>query len=1251
MDSELEDEPQALIQSPQGPPGGEDFTPGERFELRRRLGAGGMGIVYEAFDRKLEALIAIKTLKWMDPESLFRFKREFRSLQDLHHPNLVRLGELIEHRGSWFFTMELLRGVDLLAHIRASQGGDERPSGTADTMRAELVGDGRRDAPTLDPVRLRAAFTQLARGLAALHEAGWIHRDIKPSNVLVARDGRVVILDFGLVADRRRDGQSTDANVVGTADYMAPEQAASKAVGPPADCYSAGVMLYEALYGRRPFAGTALEILMAKQWQSPAQPVIEEGVPSDLTRLCMRLLSFDPGERPSARQLVTALAGNSEKPPVVAASGPAVSPVFVGREDELLALRRAYTSSCVGAGQAAMVLVTGESGIGKTELVRQFVAHLQTDDDPPVVLSGRCYEREAVPYKAFDEVADSLSRFLVRVPEAEAAYLMPRRADLLARLFPVLGRVPAVARMTSSPRAATIDAEELRSRMFAALRELLVRLRDKRPVVVVIDDLQWTDSDSLVLLESLLRPPSPPPVVVIATARAGTPDELARLVPASLRRVLSHVALASLPPKPARELVMLMAPGLEDERHGAVDELVGEAAGHPLFLQELARRSSESGAPVRLEDALRARMERLSTEARGLLELLAVAGSPLPRTVLVKAFGQPGDSFDRALSVLQTASLARTIVSDPVRVETYHDRVRETAVASLTPAMARHHHGALAAAMLATGLEQREPARVIGHLEAADETDRAAQLAAVAAGTAHLAPAFGHAIDMYRTALRLGTHALEARRKLLGQLASALVSAGRGLEAAEVFLDIARGVPPVQRLDCTRRAIEQLLLTGHLERGRSLARDYLVEIGVVLPEGRGKLLRSLAWHRARLRLRGYGWKDCREEDIPELELLRAASLKSMAQGLLMAEPMLGALCHTRALLELLRLGEPKRISSALVTEVAHLAVQGGGALRRGRRLLEDLRARWLHAEPQFLAGLAAIDAVLSFYSGDPGAAADSFEPVYQGIAHARESSALEIDNVRFYLGLSQFHAGRLADAARTVADALHDAEVRGDRLLGDSVRLVLAPPIALVHDRPDDARAALAGVRHQPGSHGFEFHDWYRANSQGHIALYEGSVVEPLERLVEQLRACARSGGRDDATTRAFRDWLHAKLLLAAAVERGDPAPPGGIRRLTARIVRTPWGYAFAPLLRAALAEQQGHGHAAIRELRTAIAATCERMHGCAAAARYRLSGLLGGNEGHELKQAALDWASNQGVVAPHRFFQVLAPGFRDVAG
>ena len=199
-----------------------DWQGTERYRVRRRIGAGGMGAVYEAFDRDRGQLVAVKTLLRFSPAALYRFKQEFRTLTDVVHPNLVHLYELVATDSDHvFFAMELVLGVDFLTYSLRPDATIKTPSSRPATTRlptdygtepemdrtgpfdaASLVHAARPDMPSpADFERLRPALRQLVLGVNALHAAGKLHRDIKPSNVLVTPEGRVVLLDFGVATD------------------------------------------------------------------------------------------------------------------------------------------------------------------------------------------------------------------------------------------------------------------------------------------------------------------------------------------------------------------------------------------------------------------------------------------------------------------------------------------------------------------------------------------------------------------------------------------------------------------------------------------------------------------------------------------------------------------------------------------------------------------------------------------------------------------------------------------------------------------------------------------------------------------------------------------------------------------------------------------------------------------------------------------------------------------------------------------
>ena len=290
-----------------------------RYEVTRCLGEGGMGVVYEAFDRERRQKVALKTLLHFSPAALYRFKQEFRTLADVTHTNLVHLYELVATDAEGvFFTMELIDGKDFVTYTRRPDaegfavdsestssmiaGDDERTVNERESSRDRTSSppseagthgpesgvlqraSGRpprasnrpsklRNCPA-DIERLRLSLRQLVEGVQALHAGGRLHRDIKPSNVLVTPAGRVVLLDFGVATELGAvvDEKMVEREVVGTVRYMAPEQATEDALGFASDWYSVGAMLYEALVGQAPFVGPRLDVVTRKAMLDPRPP-------------------------------------------------------------------------------------------------------------------------------------------------------------------------------------------------------------------------------------------------------------------------------------------------------------------------------------------------------------------------------------------------------------------------------------------------------------------------------------------------------------------------------------------------------------------------------------------------------------------------------------------------------------------------------------------------------------------------------------------------------------------------------------------------------------------------------------------------------------------------------------------------------------------------------------------------------------------------------------------------------------------
>jgi eukaryotic-like serine/threonine-protein kinase len=251
----------------------------DRYDVLALLGLGGMGAVYRARDRELDELVALKVIRTelaRDPSAVERFRSEVKLARRVTHGNVARTFELGSAGGVMFCTMELVDGESLTERLRRVH-----------------------QLPVAEAVAIACA---LLDGLAAAHEANVIHRDIKPDNVLLARDGRVVIADFGVAAMLASGGEAS-----GTPAYMSPEQACGEPPTPASDVYSVGIVLYEAITGKRAFTGPALQILAEKLERDRVAPGADEA-PAELARVIAKATERELSARyHTARELRRAL--------------------------------------------------------------------------------------------------------------------------------------------------------------------------------------------------------------------------------------------------------------------------------------------------------------------------------------------------------------------------------------------------------------------------------------------------------------------------------------------------------------------------------------------------------------------------------------------------------------------------------------------------------------------------------------------------------------------------------------------------------------------------------------------------------------------------------------------------------------------------------------------------------------------------------------------------------------------------------
>lgn len=676
------------------------------YEVLSELGRGGMGVVYRAYDKQHGRYVALKTLQRMSPLELQGFKQEFRSLADVAHPNLASLYSLLSDGQTWCFTMELLESVDCLSYVWSGFNSSQQST--------DATTDNRLSGGQIQ--RLKEVLKQLALGLHALHSSGMLHRDVKPSNVLVTADGCLKLVDFGLSTEIRQEDQSRHTRrIQGTPEYMSPEQAACSAITAASDWYAVGVILFELLTGQLPIQGSPVQILVRKQREASPEPrEIEPSSPQDLNDLCTRLLDRNPLNRPTAADVLRSIgAADLADGLRDIRTGTARLSELVGRESQLGALR-AFLAE-VEAGNTLSVFVHGKSGMGKSVLVRRFLDEMKRSREA-VILEGRCYEQESVPFKALDSLIDSLAVFLETLPPEVRDELRPRDSLPLTRLFPVLGQV-LKADEKSATSIATADQQELRHRALEGLQELLTNLGEKQPLVLYVDDLQWGDVDSALLLADLVRPPHAPRLLLLGSYRSeevATSACLQTLADAfnrgRERPRREELSVNSLSHEEAKQLAMMLL-----DRDGAstqkddpamsayADRIARESGGWPFFVWELAQhvqdQSSGNEGSLDLDEVIWSRVCRLPSETRRLLELFAVAGRPMPAPQAYEAIERVSQG-PSLLAQLRASNFVRiTEFDQETLVEPYHDRIRESVVSHLPQSAVRDQNLMLALAI------------------------------------------------------------------------------------------------------------------------------------------------------------------------------------------------------------------------------------------------------------------------------------------------------------------------------------------------------------------------------------------------------------------------------------------------------------------------------------------------------------------------------------------------------------------------
>lgn len=586
----------------------------DRYQVERPLGEGGRKDVYLARDTRLDRNVVVSWIKAaaLEEGERERLRTEVQALARLGgHPHVVTILDAGEEQNRPYLVTEYMSGESVALWL---DGQPDRRLVLADAVRVTR---------------------QMAAALAHAHGEGILHRDLKPANVWLDGSANVKLGDFGLALFLDRPRVTTSGSVVGTPEYMSPEQALGRPLGPQTDLYALGAMLYEMLTGRPPFlADTPIAVVSQHLHAAPVAPSWHaSGLAHEVDQLVLRLLAKSMDERPAtAEEVQDALAAlegrtfDSGPLEVVPKRNPLdrlARGLFVGRAEEMSKLRASLEEAF--AGRVGLSLVAGEPGIGKTRLAQEICTYARLRG--ALTLFGRCHEGGAAP--AFWPFAQ-IVRALLDEGGDEIRALAEGEASV------AIGQV-----LADAPDDADGAAESTgRFRLFDGLGRFFAAASRHRPLQIVVDDLHWADGPSLALLQFLARELHTARISIVVTYRDADIEPrgpVAKCVKA-LRRGAGVTQL------PLRGLVPTDVRALVESTEGrsvpaaVLERIVGDTEGNPFFVEEMLRnfeegRSLEEDAddglarlPEGVRDVISHRLGRLSEDCQEALVAAAVIG-------------------------------------------------------------------------------------------------------------------------------------------------------------------------------------------------------------------------------------------------------------------------------------------------------------------------------------------------------------------------------------------------------------------------------------------------------------------------------------------------------------------------------------------------------------------------------------------------------------------------------------------------
>jgi len=800
------------------------------FLLIRQLGKGGMGNVYSAIDLRSTAHVAVKVMRHLDSWSIYRFVEEFSWLLQLNHPHLVKLYDAFSQGDTRYFSMEQVEGLTIRNWFQTLAAND--------LSRWNM---------------LRQVLAETASAIRFLHDCDVIHRDVKPSNLMITPGRRAMLLDLGLAM---RAGKSTaglqmvdGSKIVGTIQYLPPEALRGESQTFASDWYSFGVLIFETITNSfPPIAIDPKNKDLSKRYQLNEESLRTklDGLPEDLKTLCIDLLAGDPNLRPLGNEIIQRLGAEDRR-----LLSFATDSVCLGREDILNSITESLR---VSSATGNLILIRGESGIGKTTLLKHWTRLQQRADESTLLFHFACHLQDHTPLRALNLLAQQLVTLMPELPQSLWEDLTANEGAEIVYGFPQMQQLIGAQLRQKDP---SVGVAELAARRAAGLHALLYWLRElskRRPVIIVIDDAQWADSDSGRLLAQLIcNNTGFQGLLLLAdqgpAVNSPLVDSILNVLGSEDHTGLKQFDLQPLSKPTCADLLKKWstAVGVTLEPEISVD-LTRRSGGNPFLLREVLSAYVNHVVQFKLDDEswlktarnqsrsgvhLRSRFSLLPISMERVLQYLAIADEPLGFHQLQTVSRVLPHELLPLINYLASQGWIRINgTSLDSELEIAHDRFRDVVLDSMPEDRIYRRHYRIARTLSS---ESPPPwSRVAHHYWESQRFREAAACYMEAARCSARHNAYFEALWFLERAFHQNAdRSLSEQRNALRLQADCFAASGRSSEAIEAYQQLSNSSEDVQEthlLDCLMG--EQWIAKGEISRGLESLRGALEDFGV-----------------------------------------------------------------------------------------------------------------------------------------------------------------------------------------------------------------------------------------------------------------------------------------------------------------------------------------------------------------------------------------------------------------------------------